>query len=65
MTEARLLRANLGKAYHQKLDEYLESVRNVEMRLARLQSWVDKPKHKLEFYRSAVGIGASTQDRDD
>jgi len=65
MAEARLLRTRLGKADREKLDEYLESVRNVEAHLARLQSWGDRPKPQLEFDKRAVELDASSQDHDD
>ena len=42
--EAKSLRLELGKDDRTKLDEYLHSVRDVEQRTERLDSWLDVPK---------------------
>src|SRR4051812_17480728 len=42
--EAKSLRMNLGKDDCTKLDEYLHSVRDVEQRTERLDSWLNVPK---------------------
>jgi hypothetical protein len=44
LADAKALRQTLGTADRQKLDQYLESVRETERRLARLVEWVDVPK---------------------
>jgi hypothetical protein len=44
LDEARSLRGGLGKDDRTKLDEYLHSVRDVEQRTERLDSWLDVPK---------------------
>jgi len=46
--EATSLRLELGKDDRTKLDEYLHSVRDVEQRAARLDSWLDVPKPALD-----------------
>lgn len=42
--EANALQRRLGKKDQQKLDQYLNSVRETEQRVARLESWIDVPK---------------------
>jgi hypothetical protein len=46
--EANSLRLDLGKDDRTKLDEYLHSVRDVEQRTARLDSWLDVPKPAVD-----------------
>ena len=47
MEDAGKLRRRLGKFDQQKFDEYLDSVRQVEKRVARAQQWIDIPKPGL------------------
>ena len=42
------LRRDLGAEDRSRLDEYLHSVRDVEQRAARLESWLDVPKPKID-----------------
>ncbi len=42
------LNRQLGKADQRKLDEYLTSVREVERRVKRAESWMDVPKAKID-----------------
>jgi hypothetical protein len=44
LEDARSLKLDLGKDDRTKLDEYLHSVRDVEQRAARLDSWLDVPR---------------------
>jgi hypothetical protein len=44
---AKRLHADLGKEDREKLDDYLESVREVEQRLHRAEEWAKKPKPKV------------------
>ena len=46
--DAKSLRLDLGKDDRTKLDEYLHSVRDVEQRTERLDSWLDIPKPALD-----------------
>ena len=48
LDDAQSLRLALGTADKTKLDEYLHSVRDVEQRAERLDSWLDVPKPKLD-----------------
>jgi len=48
LDDAKSLRLALGNDDKTKLDEYLHSVRDVEQRTERLDSWLDVPKPKLE-----------------
>lgn len=46
--EAKRFGARVGAADRDKLDEYFTSVREMEVRLAKAEDWVQKPKPKIE-----------------
>lgn len=46
--EARKRRSGLGARDREKLDEYLESIRELEGRLAKDELWLEKPKPKVD-----------------
>lgn len=48
LDEAKKLRNNIGGNDRNKLDEYLTSVREVEVRTERLDSWLSVPKPKID-----------------
>lgn len=48
LDDARTLRKNLGGDDRTKLDEYLSSVRDVEIRTERLDAWLNVPKPKVD-----------------
>ena len=48
LDEANSLRVTLGKDDRTKLDEYLHSVRDVEQRTERLDSWLNVPKPTVD-----------------
>jgi hypothetical protein len=45
--QARRLEQKVGRGDREKLDEYFDSVRDVEQRLTSAESWVHKPKPKV------------------
>jgi hypothetical protein len=45
--QAKSLRANLGSEDRDKLDEYLTSLRELEQRMVKDESWARKPKPKV------------------
>jgi hypothetical protein len=45
--EAKALERRLGTQDQKKLDEYLASVRETELRVERLEQWIDVPKPKV------------------
>ena len=45
--QANSLQAGLGRADRDKLDEYLTSIRDLELQMANDQSWAGKPKPKV------------------
>lgn len=47
LQESKSLRANLSSGDQQKMDEYLNSVRETEKRVERLEQWVDIPKPEV------------------
>jgi len=53
LDDAKSLRRALGQDDRTKLDEYLHSVRDVETRTERLESWLDVPKPKLNREEAA------------
>jgi hypothetical protein len=48
LDDTNRLRARVGKGDQQRLDRYLTSVRSTEARVQRLESWIDRPKAKVE-----------------
>ena len=46
--QAKSLRTSLGSSDRDKLDEYLTSVRELELRMVNDESWARKPKPKVE-----------------
>lgn len=48
LDNAKSLRRNLGGEDRTKLDEYLHSVREVEVRTERLDAWLNIPKPKID-----------------
>lgn len=48
LAEARSLHQKLGSKDKKKLDEYLGSVRETELRVQRMESWVDVPKPEID-----------------
>ena len=48
LDDAKSLRRNLGGEDRTKLDEYLHSVRDVEVRTERLDSWLNIPKPQID-----------------
>ena len=48
LDEAKVLRSGLGNDDRTKLDEYLHSIRDVEQRTERLDSWLDVPRPKVD-----------------
>ena len=48
LDDAKAMRKNLGTDDRSKLDEYLHSVRDIEVRTERLDAWLNIPKPKVE-----------------
>ncbi len=46
--QAKRLESDLGKRDQEKLDEYLVSVRDLELRLQQSEDWVKRPKPKVD-----------------
>jgi hypothetical protein len=60
--QARRLEQRLGHGDREKLDEYFDSVRDVEQRLTSAESWVNQPKPKVNVPppKDAPGDGSAT-----
>ena len=52
---AKILSRQLGKADQEKLDEYLNSVREIEKKLGMSREWLDKPKPKVDIDEPVEG----------
>ena len=48
MDEARIFKRKLGKSDQNRLDEYFQSVREVEVQINRNKKWLHKPKAKVD-----------------
>ncbi len=48
MGEAKKLERDLGRRDREKLDEYITSVRDLELRLQQSEGWATKPKPKID-----------------
>ena len=48
MEDAKSLNRRLGRNDQQKLDEYMSSISDVEDRIVRTESWLDKPMKKVD-----------------
>lgn len=48
LEHSRSIRRQLGKQDQQKLDEYLQSVRQIEQRVERSEKWLDVPKPNVD-----------------
>ncbi len=48
LSDANKLRNKLNKADQDKLDQYFSSVRETEVRVERLESWIDVPKPEID-----------------
>jgi hypothetical protein len=57
LEDARSLRNNLGRPDQRRLDEFLESLREVESRLSRAQSWLGQALPQVD--REAVNLDVS------
>lgn len=58
LDDSKHLRTRLGTADRSKLDEYLQSVRQIEERVQRSQRWLDVPKPSVD----ATGLNLDADD---
>lgn len=54
LEESKSLRNELGNQDKRKFEEYLNAVRETEIKLGRRQSWLDKPRPKAPFDPFAI-----------
>src|SRR5262249_25521992 len=57
LEDSRSLRNNLGRTDQQRLDEFLESLNEVEFRLSRAQEWLGKALPQVQ--RDAINLDVS------
>ena len=55
LEDAHRLEKKLGKGDQRKLDEYLNSVRETEQRVERLEEWIDVPKPEIDATHLQLG----------
>jgi hypothetical protein len=60
LSEAKDFQRGLGKQDREKLDEYFNSVREVEQRMVKAQDWTRRPKPKVEA-RPPTDIASSVE----
>ena len=48
MDQAKSLNRDLGKQDQDKLEEYFDSVRTLEQKIAQQEPWLDRPKPKTD-----------------
>ena len=59
LSDAKSIYGNISKPDRAKVDEYFQSVRDVETRLTRSEQWLDKPKPPAPFDEPAKGLKTS------
>ena len=48
LADARAVRRRTNRSDHEKLDEYLDSIRDIETRIAKEESWLGVPRAQLD-----------------
>lgn len=61
MSDAKSMHGKISKRDREKIDEYFQSVRDIETRLSRSEDWLDKPKPKAPFDRPAPKMKTSEE----
>ena len=61
LTDAKSMRRVLSKTDQEKVDEYFQSVRDIEVRLKKSEEWLDKPKPKPPFERPEGELSTSEE----
>ena len=56
LKDAKRVQAKLNTADNDKLNEYLESVRDIEITLAKEEAWLDKPKPEAPLKEPKQGL---------
>jgi hypothetical protein len=49
--DAKIMHGRLGKSDREKVDEYFQSVRDIERRISKAKDWLDRPLPKAPFSR--------------
>ena len=53
MADAKSMHREISTADREKIDDYFDSVRDIEVRLAKAEEWLDRPKPKAPLDRPA------------
>ena len=63
LSDARSMHANLSKSDREKVDEYFQSVRDIEVRLNKSEEWLERPKPPAPFPRPIGKLTTSEEIR--
>ncbi len=61
LSDAKSMNARLSKADREKVEQYFQSVRDIETRLNKAEDWLDKPKPKAPFDRPKGNLTTSEE----
>ena len=61
MSDAKSMHAKISKRDREKIDEYFQSVRDIETRLSRSEAWLDQPKPDAPFDRPVEKMKTSAE----
>ncbi len=61
--DAKLMHGRIGKTDREKVDEYFQSVRDIERRIKKAEDWLDRPLPKAPFDRPAEASKTSDEIR--
>jgi len=61
LDQAKSLNKDLGKQDQEKLEEYFDSVRTLEKKIAQQEPWLDRPKPKTDVKEPNPGNGTAEQ----
>lgn len=61
MADAKSMHTQISKLDRAKIEEYFQSVRDIETRLSRSEAWLDKPKPDAPFDRPAQSMKTSEE----
>lgn len=61
LVDAKRVKRGVTKTDSDKLDEYLEGIRDIEIRIAKEEKWSGAPKAKAPFAEPAAGLNGKEQ----
>jgi hypothetical protein len=61
--DAKIMHGRIGKTDREKVDEYFQSVRDIERRISKAEDWLDRPLPKAPFQRPEATTKTSEEIR--